>query len=383
MSDACAAALDAGVIRGVVSAVDCRARDFAEMGYQSLAGSALFQTALTVLLTLYIAALGYRLLFASEGVRLSDAPGVALKVGVVLTLAANWAVFQTLVFNMASAAPVEIADLLAAPLKARGATLAADPLTGLQSLYDQLNAAAAAFGKVAPAVAKPYSSGEAAAGQALTDAAGGLFATTAGLISVATIAVGVLTAAGPIFVTLLLFRQTRGLFEGWVRAMAAVALAPIGAWVLIVMMLTVVEPWIDALGRQIASGVLDVRAAMTVSAIVFVFCAAQVALLVGAVVIAMGYRWVGRTPRAAEATGTPAGVEAAAAVEVATRAQRLALVVGRLESAGAAVRPSLLPGTVMQTAGRRGGETPAASPTDPAWSYRRPSVRARRTGSAA
>ena len=66
MSGTCGAALDAGVIRGVLSAVDCRTRDFAEMGYQSLTGSPLFQTALTLILTIYVAALGYRLEASSQ-----------------------------------------------------------------------------------------------------------------------------------------------------------------------------------------------------------------------------------------------------------------------------------------------------------------------------
>ena len=387
MSGVCATALDAGVIRGVLFAVDCRSRDFAELGYRSLTGATSpFQAALTIVLTLYVAALGYRLLFATEGARVSEAPGVAIKIGVILTLVASWSTFQTLVFDLASKAPLEIAALAAAPLQAQGSALAADPVGGLQVAYDQLNAGAAAFGKVAPAVAKSYTSGEAAAGQALADAAGALFATTAGIVSVAMIAVGVLTALGPLFITLFLFRHTRGLFEGWVRALVAAALAPIGAWVLIVMMLTVIEPWLTALARQRDLGVLDVQGAMTLAAMVFVFCAAQAALVVGAVVIAMGFRW---NPRE-RARGAAPGADGAAretpmaSIEMISRAQRLALAVQQLDGASglAGARRTAMTGAGAGVSAGRMRPAPGP-PAEPRIgdAYRRPAFRNRRAGS--
>jgi type IV secretion system protein VirB6 len=380
MNVACPTALDAGVVKGVLAAVDCRTRDFAELGYQSLTGAPLFQTALTLLLTIYVAVLGYRLLFATEGARLSEAPGVALRIGVVLMLVASWATFQTLVFDVAAKAPLEIAGLAAAPLQAQGSHLAANPVDGLQAAYDQLNIEAAAFGKVAPAVAKSFTSGEAAAGQALSDAAGALFATTAGLVSVAAIALGVLTAVGPVFVTLFLFRQTRGLFEGWVRAMIAAALAPMGAWVLIVLMLTVLEPWLEALAQQRAQGLLDVRGAMTAAAIVFVFCAAQVALVTGACVIAMGFRWRARAAtQAPAATAAPQAVAepAPSSFETLSRAQRLAVAVRQLDqtTTGLEVRRTSL---VRQAAGAQPAfAMDAAPPQRLGDSYRRPQPRPR------
>ena len=68
-----------------------------------------FQTALTALLTIYVALIGYRMLFASGGARLSDGPGIALKIGAILALVTSWATFQTLVFDVAAQAPLEIA----------------------------------------------------------------------------------------------------------------------------------------------------------------------------------------------------------------------------------------------------------------------------------
>ena len=82
---ACSDLVGNGVIRGVLGAVDCQTRAFAEAGYSSLSGSSNFQTALTALLTIYVALVGYRMLFAQGGSRLSDAPGIALKIGAMRT----------------------------------------------------------------------------------------------------------------------------------------------------------------------------------------------------------------------------------------------------------------------------------------------------------
>ena len=375
-ADACVA-VNAGVIRGVIGAVDCRTRDFAEMGYVALTGSGSpFPAALTALLTIYVAVLGFRLLFAAEGARLSDAPMAALKIGAILALVTSWSTFQTLVFDVAAKAPVEIAAVASGPIRAEGSALVADPVGGLQVAYDQMAATAGAFGRLAGPVARAYNSAEAAAGEALSAADGALFMTTAGLIAVATIAVGILTAIGPLFVALLLFRQTRGLFVGWVRALSIAALTPIGAWILIVMELSVIEPWLVALAQQRRDNLLDVQTAMTASALVFVFAAGQAALLVCAAVIGAGFRLdLGRRePRAPLAP--QAGEPAAVSID-ASRAQRLAQSVVRMDSTrrlgGAA-------GVIA--AGAVSAEGRAAVPGAPirlgeAW--RRPAFRDRRT----
>src|SRR3954468_17974267 len=134
MSGSCSSLVNDGVIRGVLGAVDCQTRAFAEAGYSSLTStSSNFQVALTALLTIYVALVGFRMLFAQGGVRLSDAPGIALKIGAILALVTSWSTFQTLVFDIAAKAPSEIAGLVAAPLQDSTGGLAADPLGGLQA----------------------------------------------------------------------------------------------------------------------------------------------------------------------------------------------------------------------------------------------------------
>jgi len=337
MNTACASLVDDGVIRGVLATVDCQTRAYAQGGYLALtSGSAVFQTALTALLTIYVALVGYRMLFAQGGARLSDAPGIALKVGAILALVTSWSTFQTVVFDLADRAPVEIAAIATAPMPA--GTLAAHPVDGLQSAYDELSATGAAFGKLAGGAAKAYSSPQAAAAEAIALAGAVLFLSSAGVISAATLAIGVLTAVGPVFIALALIPATRGLFVGWVRALAASALTPLVAWLVVVLMLAVLEPWLVALNDQRLSQQLDPQTAMSASALVFVFGAGQAALVIGACVMALGFRlprFAGeRAGRAAEPARVPQTV--APGVALPSRAERLALDLQRDQAQAAA-----------------------------------------------
>jgi type IV secretion system protein VirB6 len=273
----CAAESGLGLVRDVLFAVDCNTSGFAQSGYESLtmAGSP-FQTALTLFLTLYVAVTGYRLFLG--GASLADGPAIVLKIGAILALVTNWSLFQTLVFDMVSRAPVEIARAVTLPL--RDASLTADPVAGLQAAYDQLSAAAEAF-------AKTKANGAAGAAESLGLAAGMLFAASAGLIALLTIAIGILTAVGPVFVALFLFSGTRGLFAGWVRALATAAFGLCGGWTLNVLMLRALEPWLAALGE---ARVPDVQTGVTAAVIVFIFAVSQAGLLLAGFIIARGFR---------------------------------------------------------------------------------------------
>ena len=290
MNEVCSSLVDEGVIRGVLAAVDCATRNYALLGYSALtAGSGLFQTALTALLTIYVAVVGYRMLFAQGNVRLSEAPVMALKIGAILALVTNWSNFQTLVFDLANRAPKEIAAIVSAPLQDQRASLAAAPVDGLQFIYDELGRTAEALGKKAGPSARTYSSAEAGAAQAITTAAIILFVMSAGVISASTIAIGVLTAVGPVFIALYLVRAARGLFVGWLRALIAAALTPMVGWLLIVLMLAVVQPWLEAIELQ-QPDQIDPQTAMGLASLIFVFALGQTALVLGACVMAFGFR---------------------------------------------------------------------------------------------
>ncbi len=377
MSGSCSDLVGEGVIRGVLGAVDCQTRAFAEAGYSSLtSASSGFQLALTALLTIYVALVGYRMLFASDGAKLSDAPGIALTIGAILALVTSWATFQTLVFDVAAKAPHEIAAAVAAPLQANNSSLAADPVNGLQEAYDQLARSAVAFGAAAGPNAKSYSSPAASAAEALSMASGALFMTTAGVIAAATLAIGVLTAVGPVFIAMFLIPATRGLFSGWVRALGAASLTLLLAWLGAVLLLSVLEPWLLTLAREQATSQLHAQTATSAAALVAVFSAGQVGLVIAACVMSFGFHVQRAATGVGRKLGPSATPEPARASIEPSRAQRLAFDLQR-EPTQAEARER-----TMQLAGATiaGGRHTVEMKQQPRLGddYRRPIVTARR-----
>ena len=369
---ACSTVTDMGVVRDVLTTVDCNTRSFARLGYESLAAAdSPFQTGLTVALTIYVAVIGYRLLFG-EGARLSDGPVIALKIGAVLALVTSWSLFQTLVFDLAARAPIEIAAVISAPM--RGHALASDPVAGLQASYDQLRETANAFAHPPKSVSDHSQADYATASEAMSMAANGLFIASAGLIAVVTIAIGLLTATGPLFIATFLFFETRGLFVGWVRALAASAFGLMSDWSLTVLMLHAVNPWMDALSDVGANGLADARTGVTAAIIVLVFCAAQIGLMLAGIMIARGFRLSARAPRTAHQTVTQQTAQTLLPLDLISRPARLAEQLGHRESSTVHDERAHATAAGMLYARREGSSPVAAAPRRIGDSYRRPAV---------
>jgi type IV secretion system protein VirB6 len=383
MIEACPSYMDAGAIEGVMATIDCQTRVYAQGGYEALTrGSGLFGAALTLLMTIYVALIGWRLLFAPEGARLSEAPGAALRIGVILALVTNWSVFQTLVFDLADRAPVQIAAAASSPWTSAGGgqSLAARPIAGLDLAHDELRRSAVAFGVKAPPNAKGYASADAASAEALSLAADALMVMSVGVVGGAKLAIGVLTAVGPVFIALALLNVTRGVFYGWVRALAGSALSLMVGWVLLVLLLVVLGPWLAALAEQREAQALQPRMATSLAALVLVFAVGQGILVAAAWVAALGLRMGlgARTAAAPAAASAPRTEPATSSFPVsradrlsqalAQEAQRTELRVREIGAAGASVRAGPVP-----AAGPRPSDTLGGS-------YRRPVVSRRRGG---
>lgn len=349
-------ALDVGIVRDILGSVDCNVQMYSAAGYRALAGpGSPLPAAMTALLTIYVALLGYRMLFAVEGARLAQAPLIALKIGVILALTLNWSVFQTLVFNLGAQAPLEIGRVISRPMATGGPSLATDPVQGIQTAYDELNADAAELakkagqgagvlpGQIGPASATPTGA-EAATATDLRRAAAALLASTAGVLGMAFIATGVLTAVGPVFIALLLFEVTGGFFVGWVRALVAAVLIPMVCWVTASVLLVVLAPRIEVLAQQRAAHAINLDAAAAASAIVLIFAAAQGALIIAGLLIAGGFR-LGR--RAAPAQVAPAPSREVRSmvevVEVRSRAEALATALRRSATASSRDHATVAP----------------------------------------
>lgn len=355
--------LDLGVVRGVLSTVDCHVRTYSQAGFLALTGpQSVFPTALNLMLVIYVAFIGYRMMFGLGGQRLSDTPVMAVKIGFILAMTLGWTTFQTLVFDLAMKAPLEVARIVAAPAVTSGARLAADPLTGLQSTYDQLTSAAAAFGERAGPNPKTLRGGDASAAEGLWAARTALFMSTVGIIAIATIGVGVLATIGPIFIALFLFETTRGLFTGWVRALLTAAFTPMVSWIALTIMLVLIDPWMTALARSRDAGNPDVQVANVLTAILFIFAAAQFALTAAAGVIVGGFelalRRGGRSASVAGPTGAVAS--ATARTDRSASASRPSAVSSRMILAGASSTASVAAqSAAVAQPGSRGAPAPA------------------------
>ena len=210
---------------GLLGYLDCQAVTLGAQGYQALAapGSSV-ALLLTALLAIFIALIGYRMLFG-ETVTVRDGVLSAVKVGIVLAFATSWPAYRTVVFDVVLRAPADLAAEIGRPAGLPGAT------GGLATRMDGTDRAfriLAIYGVGVPTRQQV----EQADGVAPTLFANcDMFALGAarvvflvgslGAFALLRLAAGLLLALGPLFITFLLFGGTRGLAEGWLRALVA------------------------------------------------------------------------------------------------------------------------------------------------------------------
>src|SRR6476660_1255050 len=199
--------------------VDCLASDATAVSFGRLFGAhGSFQTALTIILTLYVALLAFNLLTGRSALRVSVLTPRMMTLGLVLTFATSWVAYQSVVWNLATGAPDEIASVLVGS-KGSATLLFAQQRDGLfaaiTDAVSNIKPAAAAM----PGLASPTN--------ILSLAALILLLGTVGVLVVCRLALAALLILGPIFIILALFEGTRGLFQGWLKSVAMFALVPL------------------------------------------------------------------------------------------------------------------------------------------------------------
>lgn len=249
-------------VGNVLAWVDCQALGLGEEGYRALGPGSAFGMALTGLLTIYVALIGYRLLMGGD-VTVRETFATALKIGFVLALATQWPAYRVLVYDVATKTPEAVAGgfLNSAGLNGGGSGMIAARLDGVNGALAQLveNAAASraaaptapAQPNAQPAHAQPPRPAQAvlseAASESITSAMGAMVASAlAGLLSVRVV-MGMLLALGPVFIACLLFETTRGLFVGWLRVLGGAMVGAIGVPVVLALQLAIVEPQVLAM----------------------------------------------------------------------------------------------------------------------------------------
>lgn len=282
---------DYGLVQGLLSSVDCDVRSMSEAGYGALSqANSPMAAILTAMLTLYIAFIGYSLLIGRTPLRVGDLTVSAFKVGAVLALATSWPTYQHVVFDTLFSGPEQLATNMLDAIQPSGSLLHGDPFDGLQVAYDQLQASANDFTKHSLSTASPLQGGNAGAALALTVSATLILLTSLGAVLASKIVLGLLLGLGPLFVAMLLFDATRGVFEGWLRAAIAFALAPLMAVLGLVVELTMIAPDLVRLVDLRSQGLVDLAPANAIFLLVLISTGVSFALAVAVGFIALSLR---------------------------------------------------------------------------------------------
>jgi type IV secretion system protein VirB6 len=238
--------------------VDCLATDATAMSFGRLFGEhGSFQTALTIVLTLYIALLAFNLLTGRSALRVSVLTPRMMTLGLVLTFATSWIAYQSVVWNLATGAPDEIASVLIGS-KGSATVLFAQQLDGF---FDAITNAASNITPPTPAVAAATPA-LASPANILSIGALIMLLGTVGVLVVCRLALAALLIIGPVFIVLALFDGTRGLFEGWLKSVAMFALVPLLTVVMGSGALFAMAPMVAGLDQ--AGGEISLRTAVSI-----------------------------------------------------------------------------------------------------------------------
>jgi type IV secretion system protein VirB6 len=256
--------------------IDCNSEQIIQYAFNRFFGpGGALGWALTLILTIYVALIAFRLL-SGRG-RLSALPPRILGLGLILTFATSWIGYQSFVLNIALGAPEELAKIL---LNTKGsATYAfsrqldvmfqAIAQVALQSRASGAADSAAAAGAAA--------GGMSAEGDLLWTGALMLLLGTVGVLIVSRMALALMLALGPIFIILALFPGTRGLFVGWMKTVIMLAVTPLFAVLLGGGTLALIRPLVAELARL--NGAIDMRIAVNI----FLAASVHVALMLMAI----------------------------------------------------------------------------------------------------
>ncbi len=296
MADCAAINPAAGAAATMVDSVDCYMQSTVQGGYANLLGQgSVFSIALTIALTLYVALVGYRLIFGRSSLSMGEMMPRMIMIGAVLALTSNWATYQVLVYDVLTDGPQEIVQAInqgdgnVSSLTDRIDVLSgrmvdlADAWTEFDAQPDQM-----VPGQIAPeAEALPATATGITAFIVPKDSLGPnmlllsallLVLASAGVLVVAKIILGLLLLLGPIFAVLGLFPATRGLLLGWGRAALLMALVPVMAMMTSAGAVALLEPVLTQMFVAASQGVFSLRAGLTILVIVLIMVAVSVQL---------------------------------------------------------------------------------------------------------
>jgi type IV secretion system protein VirB6 len=277
-------------VADALSKVDCLANDATAVSFGRLFGAhGSFTTALTIVLTLYIALLAFNLLTGRSALRISVLTPRMMTLGLVLTFATSWVAYQSVVWNLATGAPDEIASVLVGTNGSATTAFAqqldgffsaiTDAATSVQPNADAANPAASAI--AASSMTSPTN--------ILFIAALILLLGTVGVLVVCRLALAALLIVGPVFIVLALFEGTRGLFEGWLKSVAMFAFVPLLTVVMGSGALVAIAPMVSGLAEA-GGGPIPMRTAVSILVAAIIYASLMLLVLKVAANLTRGWR---------------------------------------------------------------------------------------------
>lgn len=299
---------DGGIASELVGAIDCFVRGDAAAGYARFAGpGSPFAVLLATALTLYVAFVGYRLILGHADLGLRALAPRLFLLGGILALTTQWSAYQTLVYDVLTDGPEQVAAWVHGDAgQARDAMARVDAVAGrLLDMADGWSNAtqaaaldrgedgipATADGKGRQAGSETASGGEDAPSASPTGATPPfllalprgslgpdilllsallLLLASAGVLAVAKVLLALLLGVGPLFIAAALFDATRGLAVGWARAAVSLALVPLFALLITVASLAFLEPMTVQMAAEAAGDTFSLRSATAVLVTVLV-----------------------------------------------------------------------------------------------------------------
>jgi type IV secretion system protein VirB6 len=290
------------LVGGLLNVVDCNLQGLIQAGYGALfQPSGAFGALLTAGLTIYVAIIGYQLLLGRAALNISALTLTAIKLAAVAALATQWGVYEKLVYHLLFFGPEQLANLISHALWS-GSGHEGDVFDGLQRAFTDLTAFSPATppGGAAATAAGPVAAG---AGQLSTllsragfdsvlllGSAVLLLLSTLGVLIACKIVLGILLAAGPIFIALILFETTQGLFEGWLRAALGFAFAPLAVTLLLGFGLVLLEPSLQQIETMRGQAQYIPGVGFGVAVMVTALAGVSLGLVAAGGVIAGGFR---------------------------------------------------------------------------------------------
>lgn len=359
-------------LAGSLKSLDCRTSEAVSNVFGRLFGSGgQLLTALTLLLTLYVALFALALLTGRTRMGIGALTPRMMTLGLVLTFATSWAAYQNTVWTLATGAPDEIARIVSGS-NGSATVEFADRLDGLfAAVADSADQASKPAPATETGITPPTPMvGGFTASTVLWLSALMLLLGSVGVLVTAKIALAALLAIGPLFIVLALFGATRGLFEGWLKAVAMFALAPLFAVLIGSGAIGALEPIAAALAQSGEEPSSRLAGTMFVGSAVFV--ALMIMALKTATTIVRGWRLPGGRDDYAERGRVGAPVRGLSVVAASARAPSAGA------SPGTALADERIRGIVAASSARADHGTAAASGTVQLWS--RPSRAASSAG---